>query len=132
MEYFIAKGGLHLCKRMEDRKLMVLKMCWHFPVLHTHIQQLESGLHLYEQREAHGLTDKLLSTRYTRSVSSKVVLSRQRHWREEQLEYLRRRAKAELVRSPGGRYDEELDSVGVACFSLIGGPILLADAFNSR
>ena len=66
-----------------------------------------------------------MSARYTRSVSNKEMLSRRRHWREDQLDCLRRRVKAKLVRSPGGRYEEEDGSGGVACFSLIGSPIHL-------
>ena len=77
------------------------------------------GLHLEEQRKAHGLTDKLVPPRYTRSVSSKEVMSRRRHWREEQLDCLHRRAKAKLVRSPGERYEEEQGCGGVACFSCV-------------
>ena len=56
-------------------------------------------------KQAHDLTDKLEPTRYTRSVSSKKVLSRWRHLREEQPECLRRQTKEKLVRSPGGRYE---------------------------
>ena len=62
---------------------------------------------------------------YQLGIGIKVVLSRWRLWRQEQLECLRRRATAELVRSPDGRYEEEQGSGGVTCFSLIGSPVYL-------
>ena len=53
------------------------------------------------------------------------MLSRRRHWREEQLECLRRRGKTKLVRGTGGLYKEEQGSGGIAFFSVIGSPIHL-------
>ena len=57
----------------------VLASCSPAVSLNTDIQRPGRGLHLYEQRVAHGSTVKSVPTRHTRSVGSKVVLSRRRH-----------------------------------------------------
>ena len=129
------RRGLHLCEcrdvggtadalvpsRPNAYCLMdVLASCSPAVRSDTDIQQPSRWLHLYEQRDVHSLTERLVPTRFTRSAGSKVVLSRQRHWREEQLECLRRRAKAKLDSSPSGRYEDEQGSGGVAFFRLIG------------
>ena len=62
---------------------------WSAACLKKDIQQPGRGLHVDERREARGLTDELAPSRFTRSAGIKEVLSRQRHWREEQLECLR-------------------------------------------
>ena len=100
----------------------MLVPCTHAACPNTDIQRPGRGLRADDWSEAHGLTDNLAATRYTRSVGRKEVLSR-RHWREEKLECLRRRAKAKLVRRPGGEYEGEEGDGGIACFSLIGIPI---------
>ena len=105
--------------------------CSHAACPNTDIQQPERRLHLDEQREAHSLTDNLVPARHTRSVGSKKVLSRRRHWREDQLECLRRRAKAKLIRSCGVQYEEEQGRGGIASFSIKGVPVFLMLLVNS-